>query len=686
MKKTFKKSISVVLSLALTLACMTCAFSGFTASAEIITIPDQMLRLTGPSWGSDANPYAIIVRTEAGRSQHTYRLTMYRSPNLSVYYNCYASGAWTQFSTSFSVSNGLSSCEFTLGNLANTKLEIRFNVGGSGKTFYASDIKLVDVTSGSDTNLLNDPTVSGNFTKWSGGMLNANQQSADSDISARAALVDFDADTMGVFAPPRENTNYPENQLKFTAPVYDGGDSNPGAVMTRVSLTAGHTYRLAMFQKGLLGVRYNLYANGNNWTQYTPESVHNGSYYVYQFTPTQSYVEIRFNIGGTGKTSYVADLKLYDVTDPETNLINDPAVNGNFNNWGTHMLITGQQMGTAGGAVIYDETATDMGSRAVIEEFNGSNFDIVQFKRHSVILADNIGVNFFVSLAHLTAAERESAYMTFAITNGTEKTAAYNSEFISETGGYYGFTCALSSVQMAETVTPTLHYTVAGVEKTLVGSDYSVTDYIDYVNAHTDVFDLNVINLANAIGNYGYYAQQYFASKIFTSLDTKYRVSTYDSESYSKRKSYVSPNSITQNLSGIENGGTVGKFQYNLNLDSTTSILIKFHTANVNFTVTKGGNAYEDKVNAYTASDCTLYLLHLPVSQLGDNIMVSGTADGNLYNIQISGLTYVYGVLNNDDAKTTLKNLACALCDYYTVARAYIDDIPLDGYLSTEYI
>ena len=310
----------------------------------------------------------------------------------------------------------------------------------------------------------------------------------------------------------------------------------------------------------------------------------------------------------------------------------------------------------------------------------------VEFKMHSLVLTDAIGVNFFMDLSFLSEAEKSASYMTFEVTNGSTKTAAFNGEFMNSTGDYYGFTCPISSVGMAETITPTFHYTSGGVAKTYEIEPYSVTDYIDYVNSHTGEFSASVVALVKAIGNYGYYAQQYFTSKTATAIDSEYRVSTYTSSSYSDRKTYTADKAITQNLSGIENGNTVGKFQYNLNLDSTTSILVKFNTANVNFTVTKGGNAYEDKVNAYTASECTLYLLHLPISQLGDNISISGTADGNPYSMQISGLTYVYGALDKDGAGTTLKNLACALCDYYTVARAYSDGVSLPGYLTTDYV
>ncbi|MBO7519780.1 MAG: InlB B-repeat-containing protein, partial [Clostridia bacterium] len=310
------------------------------------------------------------------------------------------------------------------------------------------------------------------------------------------------------------------------------------------------------------------------------------------------------------------------------------------------------------------------------------------FVSHSLVLNDSIGLNFFVDLGGLTAEQRNASYMTFTITKGDSDTVDgkqvdFASAFAGETAGYYGFTYYLSSVQMAESITPTFHY---GNGETHVGDPYAITDYIDYVNANSDKYDDNVVDLVNAMGNYGYYAQQYFTDITCTSMASDYKKSNYAADAYTSRKNYVSDKAITQNLSGITNGGSVGQFQYTLNLNSTTSILIKFHTANVTIAATKGGNDYTDRKNAYTASDCTLYLLHLPISQLGDNITVSGKVNGNNYSMQISGLTYVYGVLNSGNTSTALKNLASALCDYYTLARAYAGGVAAPSYLTSDYM
>ena len=254
------------------------------------------------------------------------------------------------------------------------------------------------------------------------------------------------------------------------------------------------------------------------------------------------------------------------------------------------------------------------------------------YKAHSLLLTDAIGVNFFMDLSKLSPQEKESSYMTFTVSNSAEKRADYNSGFLSETGDYYGYTCYLSSVQMAETVTPTFHY---GDGKTIEGEAFSVKAYADYVNDHSSEFHANVVNLVNAICNYGYHAQQRFTNKTFTALDASYAES-YTEESYTNKKSAVSDHALIEDngLSNIVNGTAPGNFRYNLNLDSTTSILIYFVTGDVSFTsITMGEEPYSNWKNAFTSSDCTLFLLHLPISRLGDKIVVSGTADNEDFTI-----------------------------------------------------
>ena len=147
-------------------------------------------------------------------------------------------------------------------------------------------------------------------------------------------------------------------------------------------------------------------------------------------------------------------------------------------------------------------------------------FTDVLFGSHSLVLADSIGINFFMDLSALTPEQKAASYMTFAVTNSdTELSADYDSGFVNATGSYHGFTCPLSSVQMAETVTPTYHY---GDGETVTGAGFSVKNYIDYVVANSGSFDSAVVDLVKALGDYGHYIQIYLGTRNSWTAGTDY--------------------------------------------------------------------------------------------------------------------------------------------------------------------
>ena len=119
------------------------------------------------------------------------------------------------------------------------------------------------------------------------------------------------------------------------------------------------------------------------------------------------------------------------------------------------------------------------------------------FPSHSLTLADSIGVNFVMNLSRLTAAEKPDSYVTFAIGNSeTVKRVDFANATVS--GDNFRFTCPLSSVQMAETVTPTFHY---GNGEVLCGNSFSLSDYTGYVIANSENFSESVVDYATQLSD-----------------------------------------------------------------------------------------------------------------------------------------------------------------------------------------
>ena len=292
------------------------------------------------------------------------------------------------------------------------------------------------------------------------------------------------------------------------------------------------------------------------------------------------------------------------------------------------------------------------------------------FGSHSLVLTDAIGVNFFMNLDALTAEEKAASYVTFDIKNGERKTVSFDGDFTGN-GGTYGFTCFVSSVQMAEAITPTFHY---GDKTTLAGVSYSVKDYIDYVNANSGSFEAEVVTLVKAIGDYGHYAQDYLGAKNgwtagedYTAL-AKYRAADYGSDDYNNAANELSENGKVASPTGTASGAAAGQYQFALNFDSTTSLVIKIN----NNDAATANSDYDGSVERDAADGSLLfYLLKMPVTKLGNIYSVSGSIDSNPYSIDICGLSYVYGIINSGSASDAAKKAVCSLYDYYKAAIAY---------------
>ena len=294
------------------------------------------------------------------------------------------------------------------------------------------------------------------------------------------------------------------------------------------------------------------------------------------------------------------------------------------------------------------------------------------FKSHSLVLGEKIGINFFMDLSELSAAQKAGSYMTFAVTNSdTQLRTDFDSEFVSANGAYYGFTCLLSSVQMAEQVTPTFHYATG---ETATGAPFAVKDYIDYVVANSSSFPSSVVDLVQALGDYGHYMQIYLGYKNGWSAGTdytvlaKYRATDYTAGDYTAKLAELNTGEVAM-VKEID-GSVVTNVRYNLNFDSSTYINIVL-TANEPVIA----SATVDGVTIYASESGTFRTQGLPILQLGDTITLNGTGSTDLtpFSVSLSGLSYIRAILKTNDNSQGAKDAMSALYDYYRAARIYRD-------------
>ena len=177
-----------------------------------------------------------------------------------------------------------------------------------------------------------------------------------------------------------------------------------------------------------------------------------------------------------------------------------------------------------------------------------------EFKTRSLLLSGQIGVNFFMNLPEIEGVDYSESYMTFSITGRgtTTERDDFDLNFRDQSGkGYYGFTCFVNSIQMADTITATFHY---GNGKT-VSTDYSVATYIAYFDDHHTGFPNATFNLIKAIGDYGHYSQPFLSEendwiigKDYAEM-THYYAKSYDYDAIKKAmESYV----FVKNIAGTK--------------------------------------------------------------------------------------------------------------------------------------
>lgn len=290
-----------------------------------------------------------------------------------------------------------------------------------------------------------------------------------------------------------------------------------------------------------------------------------------------------------------------------------------------------------------------------------------EFALKSLVLSDRIGVNFFMDLDGLTEAEKQISYMQFKVNNRTT-TVSYDPEFKNETGEYYGFTCPLNSVQMADEIEAVFFY---GGGKT-VSTTYSVADYVKYINENSRLFSEKTVNLVNALADFGHYVQPILSETNGWSIGT-------DHAEMSGRTVYTA-----DSVSAAKSGAERYKFEIQLPDDSaitglTYALELETKTAiRIFVTVEKGSDISAtvdgSSVPCVRQSDgrYCIEIGDISAHELADGHTVIITSGGDSVSItNLSALSYVNTVLSSPDSTESASYAAASLYNYYIAAIDY---------------
>ena len=293
----------------------------------------------------------------------------------------------------------------------------------------------------------------------------------------------------------------------------------------------------------------------------------------------------------------------------------------------------------------------------------------------------------------------KSSYMTFTVNKGNTISVDFgHAETITATIGgeevtLYGFRCDVTSAQIADKIEAIFHYgtpseqvypfprTTTENEEGEDEGTVTVSEYLDVLAAKNNlddkyIHDKATAELANAIKNYGYYAQevlkeQYAGTWNHTAVTLEENI-TLDTDA---------DNVKTYELTSADTG-TGLTTSYTLVLDSSTDLEVYLEPSTVEIsgaTIDGEECTVESNVNYKVGDeDKTGYritLPNIPAHKLGDDHEVVVTVEGEktLTISNLSAMSYVHKVLSNNESSEKLKNAAAAISNYYNKTLAYVD-------------
>ena len=293
------------------------------------------------------------------------------------------------------------------------------------------------------------------------------------------------------------------------------------------------------------------------------------------------------------------------------------------------------------------------------------------FATESLILSGQIGVNFYLDLDALTESEKQACYLTFAVSgSGTVSSdrVPFDPNKTNRKGTYYGFTCYVNAIQMADTITATCHY---GNNQS-VSKEYSIKKYIESFDRYRDDYDITTVNLVHTLADYGHYVQLYLKEihdwsfdTDYAQMNTFYHPSVFDVDAV---RTFVRGMGIVRNNN---TNGDITDIKYSLVLDSETAIRVYFTPKDgYNGVFTVNGDA----TRAVKLSDgrYKVEIKGIAAQNLAKKYKFDVTTDHGTAHVEVSALSYVKGMLELDGASQNAKNAVCALYWYYRAALSYL--------------
>ncbi|MBR7016378.1 MAG: leucine-rich repeat domain-containing protein [Lachnospiraceae bacterium] len=303
------------------------------------------------------------------------------------------------------------------------------------------------------------------------------------------------------------------------------------------------------------------------------------------------------------------------------------------------------------------------------------------FKTSSLVLSGRIGVRLYMELPPVEGIDYEGSYMEFTVAgkDGATTKVPYSEAVLSTASGYYGFTCYVSSIQMADEITAVYHYTRDGEEKTLETS-YTVEEYIDqyaeYAAQDPDKYGA-ALPLVQALGTYGFYEQIFLAAQRGWSLgaDHAKMARSFKPDGYTAEEAEAAAAALSGMDASLTLNKDIASVNASLLLDSDTSICLYITRAD---SYTKGITATVDgkevTVQKLSGGRYRVTIPNIGANRLGKKyeVKLRTESDTEEATLTISAMSYVKACLGKENLEEDERNAMMALYEYYVRAKEYI--------------
>jgi len=300
-----------------------------------------------------------------------------------------------------------------------------------------------------------------------------------------------------------------------------------------------------------------------------------------------------------------------------------------------------------------------------------------EFMSQALALEGQIGVYFYVKLPANDGYEYEGVDFTISSTDGTPASVPFSPDMPTNSKGYYQFTYYVRSIEIADTITATLNYTVNGEAKTLEKT-YSVKQYFETFDNNLSLFNEKMQAMTKATADYGHYVQAFLETQRTWTIGTDYAEMDKYYTDYTADDIAAAQTGLADYAAAKMVGSNMQKVTYTLVLDSDTELRVYFkpaasYTGTFTFTV-NGETVTEDgdKISVKLQSDgrYMVSIRNIAAHELSNVYEVKAVGDGVESSMTVSALTYVNAIMTSYAGNTTAVNAAVAIYRYAMAAKA----------------